>query len=50
MVHSACFRYHVNALVGSMYAQDEGVCMGINIHGESIGQYQGRIKYDSRST
>ena len=50
MIHSAHYHCHDNALVGSIYTQDEGVWMGVYIHGESIGQAQRRLKYDSIST
>ena len=50
MVHSAHCYCHADALVDSMYTQDEGLCMGIHIHREIIGQAQRRLKYDSRST
>ena len=50
MVHYAHFHFHSNVLVGIMYTKDEVVWMGVYLHGESIGQAQRRLKYDSRST
>ena len=40
MVHYEHYNCHANALVGIIYKKDEGVWMGIHIHGESIGQAQ----------
>ena len=50
MVHATHCHCRSDALVVSIYTQDEGVWMEIHLRGESIGQAQRRIKYDSIST